>query len=162
MACFVKFSSTGLYFLVWNIHFFVMQWLKRRCEILSHTLIELILRMSKCRVLKIIFRPKLEEVMEDWLKKNCIVRSFMICTPQLTLGWSNGVGWDRQGMWYAWEGNEVSSVMMGKLGEIPLEGPRCGLEVRCELVSLGWRQGLFSCSVYISVSNVHAYGALIF
>lgn len=56
------------------------------------------------------------------------MRSFMIYTPQQTLGWSNGVGLDRQGMWYGWEGNEVTSVIMGKLGEIPRKGPRCGLE----------------------------------
>ena len=62
------------------------------------------------------------------------MRSFMICTLQQTLGWSNGVGWDRQGMWYAWEGNEVTSVMMGKLGEIPLEGARCGLEDNTKLL----------------------------
>jgi hypothetical protein len=39
--------------------------LKCKHATLSHTLRELILQISKSRVLKTIFRPKLEEVMED-------------------------------------------------------------------------------------------------
>jgi hypothetical protein len=57
------------------------------------------LRVCEKRVLRKICGPKRKD--KQATGENCIMKSFMICTPhQMLLGFSNGLDW--QCMWHVW------------------------------------------------------------